>query len=109
MLAQKLLLNLSFVTYVIILVFPYENQSFHIATKIRHKHICGKRLYNKVFNLCKDSVSFSLEREKLIKRISGEASAVSVPENQRVGTNDMVCCRGNGCKKDKISQNCEVW
>ena len=109
MLAQKLLLDLSFVTYVIILVFPYENQSFHIATKIRHKHICGKRLYNKVFNLCKDSVSFSLEREKLIERISGEASAVRVPENQNVGTNDMVCCRGNDCKKDKISQNCEFW
>ena len=109
MLAQKLLLNLSFVTYVIILVFPYENQSFHIATKIRHKHICGKRLYNKVFNLCKDSVSFSLEREELVKRISGEASAVRVPENQNVGTNDMVCCRGNDCKKAKISQNCEFW
>ena len=109
MLAQKLLLDLSFVTYVIILVFPYENQSFHIATKIRHKHICGKRLYNKVFNLCKDSVSFRLEREKLIERISGEASAVRVPENQNVGTNDMVCCRGNDCKKDKISQNCEFW
>ena len=109
MLAQKLLLDLSFVTYVIILVFPYENQSFHIATKIRHKHICGKRLYNKVFNLCKDSVSFSLEREKLIERISGEASAVRVPENQNVGANDMVCCRGNDCKKDKISQNCEFW
>ena len=109
MLAQKLLLDLSFVTYVIILVFPYENQSFHIATKIRHKHICGKRLYNKVFNLCKDRVSFSLEREKLIERISGEASAVRVPENQNVGTNDMVCCRGNDCKKDKISQNCEFW
>ena len=109
MLAQKLLLDLSFVIYVIILVFPYENQSFHIATKIRHKHICGKRLYNKVFNLCKDSVSFSLERERIIERISGEASAVRVPENQNVGTNDMVCCRGNDCKKDKISQNCEFW
>ena len=109
MLAQKLLLDLSFVTYIIILVFPYENQSFHIATKIRHKHICGKRLYNKVFNLCKDSVSFSLERERIIERISGEASAVRVPENQNVGTNDMVCCRGNDCKKDKISQNCEFW
>ena len=109
MLAQKLLLDLSFVTYVIILVFPYENQSFHIATKIRHKHICGKRLYNKVFNLCKDDISFSLEREKLIERISGEASAVRVPENQNVGTNDMVCCHGNDCKKDQISQSCEVW
>ena len=109
MLAQKLLLDLSFVIYVIILVFPYENQSFHIATKIRHKHICGKRLYNKVFNLCKDSVSFSLEREKLLERISGEASAVIGPEDQNFGAKDMICCHGNDCKKDEISQNCEVW
>ena len=109
MLAQKLLLNLSFVTYVIILAFPYENQSFHIATKIRHKHICGKRLYNKVFNLCKGSDSFSLEREKLLERISGEASAVSGPEDQNFGAKDMICCHGNACKRDKISQSCEVW
>lgn len=109
MLAQKLLLDLSFVTYVIILVFPYENQSFHIATKIRHKHICGKKLYNKVFNVFKDGVSFSLEREKILERISGEASAVSGPEDQNFGAKDMICCHGIDCKKDKISQSCELW
>ena len=95
---------------IVALIIPSE--SFHVATKIRHKHICGKKLLDKVFSQCEESVvSASVSKKQLSEKYSFSASNSNSDDNpDRYFEHDSsFCCHGVACNNDVISKYCDFW
>ena len=90
------------------LPFPYC-ESFHIATKIRHKHICGRKLLDKVFSQCKVSVGASVSKEQLYENYASFASNSNDEDVPYFDKDSSICCHGTACYNDVIRQYCDFW
>ena len=84
-------------------------ESFHIATKIRHKHICGKKLLERVFSQCEDIADASVSKEQLFKKYAFVASNSNSEDDPYFDKDISICCHGTACYNDVIRQYCDFW
>lgn len=119
MLSQTLL-KVLLVSYFTIVILPTKSNSFHIATKLRHKHICGKKLFARIVSHCGDSATTSLLEENTNGRplsftedhshlplsfTSSKENAVSPSFDH----DNRICCHGSACYNDAIAERCDFW
>ena len=99
----------TFLLFVILTLHIQYCESFHIATKIRHKHICGKKLLEKVFSQCEDIVDASVSKEQVYEKYAFVASNSNAEYDPYFDEDNSICCRGTACYNDVIRQYCDFW
>ena len=108
--SQQILLKVLLVSSFTILMLPTKCNSFHIATKLRHTHICGKKLISRIVSHCGDSATTSLLEENTNRRLlSFTALNENVVKRPSFDNANRICCRGSACYKDSIAQRCNFW
>ena len=91
----KVIVIVLLISFLYVITLLETCNSFHIATKIRRKHICGKKLIEKIFASCGansvyngDNLSEMFEKKLPLEKI---------------------CCRGTECHLNVIAHNCDYW
>ena len=85
-------------------------ESFHIATKIRHKHICGKKLIERVFSQCEYLQDATVSKEELYEKYGFRASNLNDADGDPYfDEGSSICCHGTACYNDVIRQYCDFW
>ena len=76
-------------------------KTFHIATKIRSKPLCGTKLIDKILNQCTESADANTPI-MLTKNIEFD-DQIDTPDD------NSICCQGIACNSDVIRQYCDFW
>ena len=88
--------------------FTLRCSSFHIATKVRHKHICGRKLIANIVSHCRNSVATSqIEENTSVQRLSFTSESNFISPSFDFA--DTICCHGVDCYNNAISQKCNFW
>ena len=107
--SQQILLKVLLVSSFTILMLPTKCNSFHIATKLRHTHICGKKLISRIVSHCGDSATSSLSEENISGRRPLFASSNANVASKSSDNANRICCHGSACYNDDIAQRCGFW
>ena len=88
-------------TYLLISMLIIQSKTFHIATKIRSKALCGQKLINTILNQCTNS-----DRTNVPNILSPNMES----EDQNFNSEDnSICCHGMACQREVIEQYCDFW
>ena len=97
----KVISNIQLVILLIASTLLIQSESFHIATKIRSKPLCGTKLIDKVLSLCIKSVATNVPN-MLTPKMEQEDQNHTPDDNS-------ICCQGIACNSDVIRQYCDFW
>ena len=78
-----------------------QSKTFHIATKIRSKALCGQKLIHTILNQCTNS--------DLTNVPNILAPNMESEDQNFISEDNSICCHGTACKREVIEQYCDFW
>ena len=76
-------------------------ETFHIATKIRQKPLCGQKLVDRILSQCMNSAETN-QPNMLPLNTEAEDPNHNPEDNS-------ICCHGIACHSDVIREYCDFW
>ena len=89
------------------MILPKRSNSFHIATKLKHKHICGEKLIVRIISSCEDNLkSNTLQGNRMasLPLVSHQNIGYLPPDKE-----NKICCHGAACYMNAIAERCNYW